>query len=281
MSNIVSMVGLYKTYGILKKNKILENLELSIDKNTCVAIVGPNGIGKSTLLKIISGIICYDSGSVRVEDIVGYCPEVSVGFDFMTGKQNLDYFINMGISGTEETDYLSMLNLDSGTKRFGSFSKGMKRKLDIARALSMGANVLIMDEPFDGLDPISSNDFVGIINKLKDIGKTIIISSHDLNKVERVAEKIYFLKNGVLNESSQIQEQILYVDFEGDASKMEDAFKIIGYTILKKDGIRYYFRNSENIKISKIILTLLSSGLEIVGFGNESLENFYVRAANE
>lgn len=193
----------------------LQNLNLRVEAGEIVGIIGHNGAGKSTLLKIVAGLIEPTSGSVRVlgRDIqkesvtikrqIGYLPEESPLYETMTARQYLLFFADLYRLPRTRTlrrihDLLESLDLADTEKLTGEFSKGMKRKTAIARTLLHDPQLLILDEPNSGLDPLTSFFIINYLKALKREGKTIVLSAHNLFHVETVCDRVAIIKNGRL-----------------------------------------------------------------------------------
>ena len=193
----------------------IENLNLQIEAGEIVGIIGHNGAGKSTTLKIVAGLVEPTSGSVRVmgRDIqkegirikqhIGYLPEESPLYETMTARQYLLFFADLyqlpRAWALKRIDYLlNSLDLPEKDKLTGEFSKGMKRKTAIARTLLHDPALLILDEPNSGLDPLTSFFILNYLKALKSEGKTIILSAHNLFHVETICDRVGIIKNGRL-----------------------------------------------------------------------------------
>ncbi|MCI2412453.1 ATP-binding cassette domain-containing protein [Cuniculiplasma divulgatum] len=265
-----------KSYGVFKKTIAIRNLGIKELGGTCVSLVGPNGAGKSTILKVLSGSIRKYDGKVTVRGSVGYCPEISVNFDFMSAEENLSYFYPHNI---ERIKYiLTRLNLNTGKKPISSFSKGMKRKLDLARSLILGSEIILMDEPFDGLDAESSKELSKIIEDLKIEGKLILITSHDLHKVENVSDKILFMKDGTIFQKLILKHLNLYrIDFTENSDVIRKKLTDLNIKIVGETELSFIIQVDEGLEICKLITKILGDDCKIVGFSRESLESIYMR----
>ena len=193
----------------------VENLNLQIEAGEIVGLIGHNGAGKSTTLKIVAGLVEPTSGSVRVmgrdlqkegiriKQHIGYLPEESPLYETMTARQYLLFFADLyrlpRARALKRIDYLlNSLDLPEKDKLTGEFSKGMKRKTAIARALLHDPQLLILDEPNSGLDPLTSFFILNYLRALKSEGKTIILSAHNLFHVETICDRVGIIKNGRL-----------------------------------------------------------------------------------
>ena len=185
-----------------------------------VGLLGANGAGKSTLFKMLAGQIEPSHGSVRVfgkklrEDVgwyrrVGFCPESDALPDWMTGREFLSLMLRlMGFEKTEvnkRVDYwLDRFDLtDAAGRRLGGYSKGMRQKIKLAQALAHDPDVIFLDEPLNGMDPVSRKQSIDLVRELGDAGRTVLVSSHILPEVESMTHQIILIDRGkVLAEGS-------------------------------------------------------------------------------
>ncbi len=191
----------------------LDNVSFEFEDGEIFGIIGHNGAGKTTLLKIISGLIAPTSGDLRVNTIdvvkdpvalketLGYLPEESRLYETMTAENYLAFFGEIyGLSPQEITQrsrqLFSALSLEPNGKKLGEFSKGMKRKVAIARSLIHDPKLLVYDEATSGLDPMTSRYITDYLRTLKKEKKTIVLSAHNLYQVEAVCDKVMILKRG-------------------------------------------------------------------------------------
>ena len=192
---------------------VVDNLNIQIEAGEIVGIIGHNGAGKSTTLKMIAGLVEPTSGEIRVmgRDIrkegvkvkqqIGFLPEESPLYEAMTAQQYLLFFSELYRMPRQKAlkridQLLTSLDLAEKTKLTGEFSKGMKRKTAIARALLHDPDLLILDEPNSGLDPLTSFFIINYLKTLKREGKTILLSAHNLFHVETICDRVGIIKNG-------------------------------------------------------------------------------------
>jgi ABC-2 type transport system ATP-binding protein len=188
-------------------------IDLEIYEGEIFGIVGPNGAGKTTLLKMISGLVSQSSGElnilgydfatneVEIKKKIGFLPEDSPLYENMRVMDYLIFFseifgVKKDIATSRIQDSLAALDLSPNRKKIGELSKGMKRKVAIARSLINDPNILIYDEPTSGLDPMTSKYIVDFIRELKSHGKTIVFSAHNLYQVESICDRILIMNNG-------------------------------------------------------------------------------------
>ncbi len=201
-----------KRYGNFQAVKMLD---LQVREGEILGIIGHNGAGKSTTLKMIAGLITPTSGEVCVlgHDMVkdsttakhhiGYLPEETPLYENLTAREYLLFFSELyGLPKKKAQaridELLDSLKLSEQDKLTGEFSKGMKRKVAIARTLLHDPRVLVLDEPNSGLDPLTSFFIINYLRTLKQQGKTIILSAHNLFHVEYICDRVAIIKNGQL-----------------------------------------------------------------------------------
>ena len=192
-----------------KGQNIVANLSLEIKRNSVYGLLGPNGAGKSTTLKMITGMLRPNAGDIifnghlwsrkDLQDI-GVLIETPPLYDNLTAKENLKVrTIALGIPQSRIDEVLEIVDLtNTGKKRAGQFSLGMKQRLGIAIALLNKPKLLILDEPTNGLDPIGIQELRKLIRSLPEQGITVILSSHILPEVEQVVDDIGIIAGGKL-----------------------------------------------------------------------------------
>jgi len=210
---MIQLTNVSKRYD---NTTVVHDLNMHINQGEIVGIIGHNGAGKSTTMKMIAGLIEPTSGNVRVmgcdiqkgnstkvKQRIGYLPEESPLYEAMTARQYLLFFSELYQMPRQKAltridSLLSSLDLFEKDKLTGEFSKGMKRKTAIARTLLHDPDLLILDEPNSGLDPLTSFFIINYLKTLRREGKTIILSAHNLFHVETVCDRVGIIKNGRL-----------------------------------------------------------------------------------
>lgn len=204
--NAIEVINLKKTFN---SRVLFDNFNLNIKANTIHAIIGPNGSGKTTLLRLITGIYQPNEGKININGKYAMQLENDYLYDEKTGIENIKIFgkyFNFNIDESLNS-YSSQLGLTEHlSKRVSNYSKGMKRKLSLLIVILMERDIIIMDEPTSGVDPISRIEIRKLIENLKSNGKTIIITSHDLSEIEKCADDISMIKNGKLLFNKDIRE---------------------------------------------------------------------------
>jgi ABC-2 type transport system ATP-binding protein len=286
------MIQLENVSKLYHNTIAIENLNLQIEAGEIVGIIGHNGAGKSTILKIVAGLVEPTSGSVRVlgRDIqkesirvkqqMGYLPEESPLYETMTARQYLLFFSDLyrlpRPQARKRIDYLlDSLDLAEKDKLTGEFSKGMKRKTAIARTLLHDPQLLILDEPNSGLDPLTSFFILNYLKALKREGKTIILSAHNLFHVETICDRVGIIKNGrllIFDKMEKIRARLGKREYQV-VFKSEDR---LDYERL--DG-SYVFRTVEVDAIATMLETISANQWTLVDLSmkESALEEIYVK----
>ena len=205
---MIEVRGLEKTYGDFAA---VGDSSFAVDDGEVFGIVGPNGAGKTTTLKMLAGLIeptagearvaGYDSADPEMRRRLGFLPEESPLYEEMTPLSYLRFFADLYDVPRETADEridatLDRLELDHRTRRLGDMSKGMKRKVAIARSLVNDPDVLIYDEPASGLDPVMTDSVLAFTRELRAAGKTVVFSAHNLYHVESVCDRVLVMNEG-------------------------------------------------------------------------------------
>ena len=187
---------------------IVESLILNVKQGETIGIVGRNGSGKTVLLKMICGLYIPTSGNITINSNKSNAEKLGVLIDsnFLsdeTGFYNLKLLSQLGVKIKEDKIYeiLNLVGLDPYNKtKYKNYSTGMKQKLKLANALMYDSEILILDEPFNGLDKDSVNHFRNIILQYKKQKKTILLTSHNYEDIKLLCDKIYEMDKGILKE---------------------------------------------------------------------------------
>ena len=208
---MITIKDLKKSYG---KNLVLKGINLKIEEGDIYAFVGSNGAGKTTTIKAMLGILPFDSGDVlydklsiktdglKIKEELAYIPDNPDIYEHLTGLEYLNFIADMYETSEEYRnkkirEYAKELEIDTKLNdKIGSYSHGMKQKIVIISALIHDPKVIIMDEPFVGLDPISTHTLKEIMKKLTKEGKIIFFSTHVLDVAEKLCNKIAIIKDG-------------------------------------------------------------------------------------
>lgn len=207
-----------ETSNLCKKFKgqsAVDNVSLHIEENSVYGLLGPNGAGKSTILKMIAGILKPTSGIVEIDghiwsrtDLrdIGALIETPPLYENLTAYENLKVrTLALGLPESRIEEVLNTVQLlNTGRKKAGHFSLGMKQRLGIALALLPHPKLLILDEPTNGLDPIGIQELRDLIRSFPQQGITVILSSHILSEVEQIADRIGIISAGKLGYENKI-----------------------------------------------------------------------------
>jgi ABC-2 type transport system ATP-binding protein len=222
----IEISGLRKVYSDFwgrPKVTALHGLDLTVRKGEVFGLLGPNGSGKSTTIKLLLGLIFPTSGSARIlgqtaghPDVnakIGFLPEESYLYRFLNGEETLRFYGKLFKLSRRELDervplLLDAVGLDAKARRrkLGEYSKGMARRIGLAQALINDPEVVLLDEPTTGLDPIGTREMKDLIVSLKEQGKTVILCSHLLADVEDVCDRVTILFRGRMQTLGQVRE---------------------------------------------------------------------------
>lgn len=224
---VIEITNLTKDYevGFFRKRKVraLDGLSLSIDQGQIFGFLGANGAGKTTTLKLLMRLIFPTTGSARIlgHDIrdvqmhqrIGYLPENPYFYDYLTAREFLEYCAEIfGLPSAERkkraADLLSRVGLDE--KRWDTqlrkFSKGMLQRVGLAQSLVNDPEIVFLDEPMSGLDPVGRREVRDLIAALRDEGKTVFMCSHILSDIEVLCDRVAILKKGKLAQVGHLDE---------------------------------------------------------------------------
>ncbi|GGO40762.1 MULTISPECIES: ABC transporter ATP-binding protein [Staphylococcus] len=295
MNLVIKTKDLSKKY---KDNHGLLPTNFELHKGEVCALIGRNGAGKSTFFKLLANQIKADSGNIELfnkkSDIknqmrkrIGFMIEHPDFINNFTAFQNLKYFsIQRGISNTKDiTEVLKAVELENVNKKFKTYSLGMKQRLGLALALLNGPDLLILDEPINGLDAQGIKDFRNLILRLnQEHGITFLLSSHILNELQQVADRFVFIDKGKiikdiskekLTQESK-QQLLIRVDNTSKTSQvLEENIKNIDYRVINAQEIIVYQSSIDYNLINKI---LIENNIDVYEFKIEvsNLEDYFL-----
>lgn len=226
--------GLIKTY---EKQNAVNNISFSLEGGEVVGLIGPNGAGKSTTIKCIVGLLRktagsitlggYDHLSIEAKKLFSYIPETPHVYDLLTVKEHLQFIAQAyGVEAwREKADELMLMYdlLDKKDKLGRDLSKGMRQKVSICCALLPDPNVLFFDEPMIGLDPKAIKKTKQVFKDLKAQGKTILVSTHLIDSVEAICDRIMIMKDGNIIGNDTLENLKIQFSNTPDTS-LEDLF---------------------------------------------------------
>ncbi|ELZ97807.1 ABC transporter ATP-binding protein [Haloferax sulfurifontis] len=205
---MITVENLRKTYGDFPA---VVGSDFSVESGEVFGIVGPNGAGKTTTLKMLAGLVEPTGGSASVLGYdpeepamrrkLGFLPEESPLYEDMTARSYLRFFADLydvprDVADERTGAVLDRLDLEYRDRRLGDMSKGMKRKVAIARSLVNDPDLLIYDEPASGLDPLTTNVVLEFVRELRDEDKTVVFSAHNLFHVESICDRVVIMNRG-------------------------------------------------------------------------------------
>ena len=272
MQKILECQNLCKSFG---KKQILKDVSFEIDEGDILAFIGPNGSGKTTTIKLILGLQNIDSGSVKINgydvekdfvksiEKVGAIVENPDTYMYLSGWQNLKLVANLykGVTDDDLKTIVKTVGLENRIHdKLSKYSLGMRQRLGIARALINKPNLLVLDEPTNGLDPEGIKDLRILLKRLAKEGMGILISSHNLAELESFCNKVLIIDNGVILEKSEVKK------FKDNDNKY--LFKVDNTKNIKLDGMYEVTKttfciNGEKESIASIIKTLVNEDIKI------------------
>ena len=295
MNYVIEAASLTKKY---KNFKALDDLNLHVPVGSIYGLIGKNGAGKTTLIRLICGLQKVDSGEyyiygikntdkeiLNVRSRIGAIVETPAIYENLSARDNIiEELTLLGSPTFDDVDeLLKLVGLsDVGAKKAGKFSLGMRQRLGIAIALAGNPDILILDEPINGLDPEGIIDIRELILKLnKEKNITILISSHYLDELSKIATHYGFVDKGKMKKEISKDELINKMKHR-ILLKVNDAKKFIPYLDTQK--IAYEIENNKtinifsNIKIPKLISDLSKNNLEVIDVleASETLENYFL-----
>jgi ABC-2 type transport system ATP-binding protein len=193
------------SYG---NQQILKGIDFTVTQGKITALIGPNGAGKSSAFRVLAGLVKPDSGKVFLDDNemkgfdklrkhCGYLLETADFYTYLTGKKNLDLFIGLTNSKADALELLEKVGLGhAANKKVQYYSRGMKQRLGLAQVLIDNPSFLILDEPFNGLDPEVKKQILQLLVDLKNQGIGILVSTHLLEDIEAIADHFILLNEG-------------------------------------------------------------------------------------
>jgi len=219
-----NLTKVYRDFWGRQKVRALSALDLKVQPGEIFGLLGPNGSGKTTTIKLLLGLLFPSegeafvlgepAGSVRAKEKIGYLPEESYLYRFLNARQTLDFYGRLfkmrGQERRQRThDLIEMVGLDWAAKRpLKEYSKGMVRRIGLAQALINDPDLILLDEPTTGLDPIGTREMKDLIIRLRDEGKTVVMCSHLLADVQDICDRIAVLYQGELIELGRVDELV-------------------------------------------------------------------------
>lgn len=279
-SNIIietrNLGKIYRDFWGRKKVAALKSLDIEVRKGEIFGLLGPNGSGKSTTIKLLQGLLFPTSGQAYVfgkdardvtkNERIGYLPEESYLYKFLNAEETLDFYGRLfdmpAEVRRERTDKLiRQVGLQNARRRqLREYSKGMTRRIGLAQALINEPDLLILDEPTTGMDPIGSREMKDLIIHLRDQGKTILMCSHMLGDVQDVCDRIAILHLGELRELGKVSELLKVRDVtEVHAKKISEQTKQKIAELIKNDGGEVVSMDNPTTTMEELFLDIVQS----------------------
>ena len=214
----------FKTGFLLKKKKILKGINLEVEQGEIFGYLGPNGAGKTTTIKCLLGLIFPEKGEIRIlgqpylslsaKERIGFLPENPYFYDYLTATEFLEFYsqlYHIGSNKKEERiqELIRLVGLEkSAHLQLRKFSRGMLQRIGLAQALLNEPSIVFLDEPLGGLDPLGRKEIRDIIIRLGEEGKTVFLSSHILQDIEMICDRVAIIVNGEIINSGALQDLI-------------------------------------------------------------------------
>lgn len=307
MAKAILTHKLSKVYSTKRKKELwveaLKDLDLDVEEGDIFGFVGPNGAGKTTVIKILAGLLYPTSGdafifdrragSMEAKKMIGYLSEVSSYYTFMEGDALLDFYASLyGMASNQRKkkikEVFKLVGLeDKARTKLSEYSKGMLQRFGIAQAIINDSPLLILDEPTSGLDPILQRAVLDILLKLKQLGKTIFFSSHQLSEVEGLCDKIGVIHQGRLLFSGSIGQ--LYELYKKEEivirfmAREDVALILEGKGLPVQSSKKEYYLSIHPEKTDSVLDMLRDKGARIISLNPSipSLEEIFLKMIGE
>ncbi len=303
----VKTVGLTKVFrsGLKQKRVIaLDHLNLDIEAGQIVSYLGPNGAGKTTTFKLLLGLLRPTAGDawllgkhikdIRAKERIGFLPEQPYFYNYLTAREFLDFYFHLFKQNNSKcrqrvAELLELVNLSEvANVQLRKFSRGMLQRIGVAQALINDPQLIFLDEPMSGLDPIGRKQIRDLILHLKAEGKTVIYSTHILSDVEAISDQVVILSRGrlqgcgPLNELLRTREQRVEMNIEGLDAEGAALIKALASETLVERGNQLLVNLSSEEALYKAQQIVMQRGAKLTSLVPrlESLEDVYVKLVN-
>jgi len=294
----IRITGLRKSFrghlGIGRTTAV-EELDLEVQAGETFGLLGPNGAGKTTTLKMLMGLLRPDAGQVRLfgkppSDVgararIGYLPENPYFYDYLTAAEFLDFYGRLqGIPKAARRARGALILERVGLKdrervALRKFSKGMTQRLGLAQALQHDPDLVVLDEPMSGLDPIGRREVRDLILSLKNDGKTVFFSSHILQDVEMICDRVAILRGGRLRSVGRLQEMVSKTVRWFEVSIRGALPADAPGEPLSRSGDEWLLRVHDVVGLERLLAAARSSGAQVVSVWprRDTLEDLFLR----
>lgn len=290
MTRVVYVAGLKKMFG---KFQALKDVSFTVEKGEVVGFIGPNGSGKSTTIRILLGMMQRDDGvaeifgkdvwqeSLAIHQGLSYVPGDVALWGNLTGGEIIDMFMSLHGAGdqTRREQLIERFELDP-KKKAKTYSKGNRQKVALIAALALDSDLYIFDEPTSGLDPLMEQIFQEEVRKIKEAGKSVLLSSHILSEVERLADKVVIIRQGEIVEAGSLTElghlrrSTITLETKADISSLAEVNGVYDFDQKSKHEAVF---SAEEAQINEILQA--ATALEVTKFTSRppTLEDLFLR----
>lgn len=302
---VIALRDIRKSYrsGLGRTRKVaVEDLSLKIEKGGIFGLLGPNGAGKTTTLKVILGLVLPDSGSGSVlgrplgdpsaHHRLGFLPEQPYFYGFLNAEKGLALYgklfgLDSAAIGSRTSDLLELVGLQGDPHlTLDKYSKGMLQRFGIAQALLNDPELVIMDEPSSGLDPVGQKEVRDVLLHIREEGKTIFLSSHQLSEVENICDSVSIVDRGSVVREGRLAdllstEGLMTITVRGDDRSLPDKFLPVARKVEQQGGNTVLEVDSDKIhgaleKVQELDLELISAAPK-----RRSLEDLFLETVRE
>ena len=292
MNSIISTNNLTKYYG---KTRGIENLNLTVEEGEIFGFLGPNGAGKTTTIRVLLNLIGASSGSATIFDLdyrrdyveihrrLGYIPSDAAFYNGLTGKEFLDLIGSFNNNSSKRlNEFKDRFELDL-SRQTSAYSRGMKQKLALIQAFMSDPELLILDEPTLGLDPLMQHNFNDLLIEEKERGKTVFLSSHLLPEVERVCDRVGIIKEGEMVTVEEVdnlkRKKVRHIDIFLTEELPAEKIMLANTEILEINGKRVRLRFSGDTP--NLLKQLCELPIDDIVFPEASLEDTFMEYYGE
>ena len=261
----------YRDFWGRKKVQALKSLDIEVKRGEVFGLLGPNGSGKSTTIKLLLGLLFPTNGrafvfgkeatEVTKNERIGYLPEESYLYKFLNAEETLDFYGRLfdmpaDVRRQRARHLIELVGLQRARRRqLKEYSKGMTRRIGLAQALINEPELLVLDEPTTGLDPIGSREMKDLILRLRDQGKTILMCSHQLADVQDVCDRIAILYQGELKELGRVDSLLKVQDVtEIHAKGLSEEAKREIQEVLRRHGSELLQMDNPTMTMEELFL---------------------------
>lgn len=289
MKTLIEVSNLKKRFG---KIEALKDVSLKLDAGQVLGFIGPNGAGKSTTIRILLGFIQRDEGQARIfgKDVwkdsfeihksISYVPGDLALWGNLSGGEIIDLFLKLHGKGNRKRRDILIDRFDLDTrKKARTYSKGNRQKVALVSALACASDIYIFDEPTSGLDPLMEQVFQEEVKSLKAEGKSVLLSSHILSEVEKLADNIAIIRNGVIVEEGSLEElrhltrSTIRLSAEKDLTLLNNIAGVYDFFQSQNEAV---FSVDPN-KLNEILQEVTKLGVRSMEISPPTLEDLFMR----